>query len=512
VDAAGDIFFLDSAPGMSPGLRKISGGVVTTLVSAVALGLSLSYGSEAILYEPGQIAVDSAGNVFIPDYYRGLVDKVSNGIVTPVAGGGCGCSGDSGPATDATLSGPVAVATDSSGSLYIDEIGDNRVRKVSEGIIATIAGNGTGGFSGDGGPATAAELYGPQALAVDPAGNVYVADGANNRIRVLTPSGPCAYSVSSTSFQVPGSGGSLTVVVQTAAFCPWEISSLPAWITGATFGNGPATIGMAVAANPGAARSWSVSIAGADVQVAQAASSIPSVYSGGVVNAASPAVASPVAPGSIASAYGYFPSIFSWTALSSTLPNQLGGLSMQFGIGSGIAAPLFAVSSGQVNFQVPWELANQSTAPLSVTVNGQSGPALAVNLSPFAPGIFTMNGQGTGQGAVLDTSYRLVNASNPATAGSSVIQIYCTGLGSVSNQPATGSPGLSDPLSWTVTTPSVTIGGVAAQVVFSGLAPGAVGEYQLNVVVPAGSSKGDAVPVAIQIVGFTSNTATIAVQ
>ena len=123
-----------------------------------------------------------------------------------------------------------------------------------------------------------------------------------------------------------------------------------------------------------------------------------------------------------------------------------------------------------------------------------------------------MNGQGMGQGAVLDTSYRLGDASNPATAGSSVIQIYCTGLGSVSNQPATGSPGLSDPLSWTVATPNVTIGGAAATVLFSGLAPGAVGEYQLDVVVPAGASKGDAVPVAIQIVGFTSNTVTIAIQ
>ena len=141
----------------------------------------------------------------------------------------------------------------------------------------------------------------------------------------------------------------------------------------------------------------------------------------------------------------------------------------------------------------------------------------------FAPGIFSTNGQGTGQGAILDTSYRLVDSSNPATAGSTVLQIYCTGLGAVTNQPPSGSPPLNDQLAETTTTPMVTIGGVQAQVLFSGLAPGSVGEYQVNALVPAGSSKGSAVPVVIafgdsvtangvHIGGATSNTVTIAVQ
>jgi uncharacterized protein (TIGR03437 family) len=136
----------------------------------------------------------------------------------------------------------------------------------------------------------------------------------------------------------------------------------------------------------------------------------------------------------------------------------------------------------------------------------------AITLAPFAPSIFSMNGQGAGQGAILDTSYRLVDSSNPASAGATILQIYCTGLGAVTYQPLSGSPPLTNQLSQTTTTPTVTIGGVQAQVLFSGLAPGSVGEYQVDALVPAGSPKGAAVPVVIAIGGATSNTVTIAVQ
>jgi minor extracellular serine protease Vpr len=134
-----------------------------------------------------------------------------------------------------------------------------------------------------------------------------------------------------------------------------------------------------------------------------------------------------------------------------------------------------------------------------------------VGLAPFAPAIFSTNAEGSGQGAVLDVSYRLVDSSNPATAGSSVVLIYCTGLGAVTNQPATGAPSPSNPLAWS-TTPTVTIGGVPADVSFSGLAPGFVGLYQVNAQVPAGSATGSAVPVVVSIGGVESNTVTIAVR
>jgi uncharacterized protein (TIGR03437 family) len=103
-----------------------------------------------------------------------------------------------------------------------------------------------------------------------------------------------------------------------------------------------------------------------------------------------------------------------------------------------------------------------------------------------------------------------MDVSNPATAGNSAVQIFCTGLGAVTNRPATGSPAASDTLSITLTVPTVGIGG--AQAMFSGLTPGVVGLYQVNAIVPANSSKGDAVPIAIEIAGAVSNSVTIAVH
>ena len=236
----------------------------------------------------------------------------------------------------------------------------------------------------------------------------------------------------------------------------------------------------------------------------------PSISAGGILNAASYAVGTPVAPGSIVAVYGSF--TLSAPAMTPGVPwpTTLGGLSMQFA--GGTKAPLYYVSSGQVNLLVPWELANQSKVSLTATVNGVTSSAQTVNLAAFSPGIFSMNGQGTGQGAILDTSYRLVDRSNPALAGATYVQIYCTGLGPVANQPASGAVSPTSPLASTTTNPTVTIGGVPASVIFSGLAPGFVGEYQVNALVPPNSAAGDAVPVVISAGGKTSNTVTIAVK
>ena len=237
----------------------------------------------------------------------------------------------------------------------------------------------------------------------------------------------------------------------------------------------------------------------------------PTINSGGILNAASYAVGSPVAPGSIVAVYGTFSLNSPSVAPGPSWPTSLGNLSMQFA--GGTAAPLYYVSSSQVNLLVPWELANQSQTSLTATVNGQSGPAQTVILAQFSPGIFAMNGQGTGQGAIVDAiSGRLLDSSNPAIPGSTYVSIYCTGLGPVSNQPASGAPSPSNPLAQTPTLPTVTIGGTNAPVLFSGLAPGWVGEYQVNAQVPPTSTTGNAVPVALSIGGVTSNTVLMAVQ
>jgi uncharacterized protein (TIGR03437 family) len=146
-------------------------------------------------------------------------------------------------------------------------------------------------------------------------------------------------------------------------------------------------------------------------------------------------------------------------------------------------------------------------------LNGTAGAAQTVNVAAFAPAIFTTNAQGTGAGAIQDSSYRLVDSANPAIAGTTYILIYCTGLGAVSaNQPATGAPASSTELAPTTTPVTVTIGGVTANVSFSGLAPGYVGLYQVNALVPAGVAAGSAVPVVISRDAVTSNTVTIVVQ
>ena len=136
----------------------------------------------------GGVAVDGAGNVFLT--MPGVVLRLDaiTGILTLVAGNGTyGFSGDNGPATSAQLRSPTGVAVDSAGNLYIADGVDNRIRKVSGGVITTMAGNGTrDGFSGDDGPATSAKLLYPEGVAVDSAGNLDIADTYNSRIRKVS--------------------------------------------------------------------------------------------------------------------------------------------------------------------------------------------------------------------------------------------------------------------------------------------------------------------------------------
>ena len=118
------------------------------------------------------------------DYFNYRIREVSSGTITTVAGNG-NLGGD-GPIATASLNVPYDVAIGPAGNLYIADFGSNRIRKVSGGTITTVAGNGTAGFSGDGRPATSASLNGPEGIAVDSAGNLYIADFFNNRIRKVS--------------------------------------------------------------------------------------------------------------------------------------------------------------------------------------------------------------------------------------------------------------------------------------------------------------------------------------
>ena len=146
----------------------------------------------AELNAPRGVAVDASGNLYIADALNNRIRKVSSdGIITTVAGNGSlSYSGDGGLAADAQLSGPRGLAVDGAGNLFIADFDNNTVRKISaSGIITTVAGNGVAGFSGDGGPATSAQLNGPWGVAVDRAGNLFIADSANNRVRRVSSSG-----------------------------------------------------------------------------------------------------------------------------------------------------------------------------------------------------------------------------------------------------------------------------------------------------------------------------------
>jgi hypothetical protein len=136
----------------------------------------------AQLAGPGGVAVDSAGDLYIADSSNNRIRKVTNGVITTVAGGGASI-GDNGPAVGAQLAGPGGVAVDSAGNLYIADEFNHRIRKVTNGAITTVAGNGVPGFNGDNIPAISAQLNFPTGVAVDSAGNLYVADEANSRIR-----------------------------------------------------------------------------------------------------------------------------------------------------------------------------------------------------------------------------------------------------------------------------------------------------------------------------------------
>jgi sugar lactone lactonase YvrE len=202
VDASGNLFIAD---GFSR-IRKVgTNGIITTVAGNGTYGYSGDGGAatNAKLWGPFGVAVDATGNLFIADSNNQRIRKVgTNGIITTVAGNGFttvfpyppypivgAYSGDGGAATNAELNGPAGVAVDAAGNLFIADSGNSRIRKVgTNGIITTVAGNGTG-YSGDGGAATNAGLYGPDGVTVDATGNLFIADPNENRVRKVGTNG-----------------------------------------------------------------------------------------------------------------------------------------------------------------------------------------------------------------------------------------------------------------------------------------------------------------------------------
>ena len=167
--------------------------LILLLPFAVKAQIITTYASGTLVFDPNNICLDKYGNLFFASPAANEIIKIDTmGTVAIIAGTGIeGFSGEGGPATAAKLGGPAAVAVDTFDNIYIADGANNRVRKVDAitGFITTIAGLGSGSFSGDGGPASAAELYGPNGLYFDKHGNLYVTDANNNRVRKIDTAG-----------------------------------------------------------------------------------------------------------------------------------------------------------------------------------------------------------------------------------------------------------------------------------------------------------------------------------
>lgn len=209
VDSGGNIYVADNGNGR---LREVdaSSGVIRTIAGTGTPGETGTGGPAAgAAVSPLSLAIGPSGQLYLGEYsHIRTIDGA--GIIHSVAGGGTSL-GDGGAATAAQLNGVTGMAFDSAGNLYFSDGGDHRVRRIdTSGVVTTVAGNGTKGFAGDGGPATAAELASPVGIALDSHGDLFIADSANNRIRRVDASGVITTVAGDASSGWSGDGGAAT--------------------------------------------------------------------------------------------------------------------------------------------------------------------------------------------------------------------------------------------------------------------------------------------------------------
>jgi hypothetical protein len=211
VDLIGNIYISDASR-----IRKINTVGIITTFAGNGIGGSTGDGGQCIAAEigtPYELTFDHIGNLYIPDGANSQIRKVNTlGVITTIAGNGTlGYSGDGAAATAATLSQPTKVVIDATGNLYVADNLNNAIRKINTaGIISTFAGNGIAGYSGDGGQATAAELSSPYGLVIDAMGNLFISDNFNNVIRKVNTSGIITTVVGSFAGGYSGDGGQAT--------------------------------------------------------------------------------------------------------------------------------------------------------------------------------------------------------------------------------------------------------------------------------------------------------------
>lgn len=525
IDPAGNLYIADSRNAV---VRKIA----TDHTISTLPGTSLK--------DPLGVAADSAGNVYVSDYIGNVVKKIApDGTVSTIAGNGTGgFAGDGGAAASAQLYAPAGLAVDAANNLYIADFANNRVRQVSPaGIINTVAGNGIETYAGDGGPALQASLDGPLGLAVDAAGNLYIADTNNYAIRKVTTNGviqtiagtgasgflgdngppgsaqlsaPTGIAIDATGNLFISDGGtrvrkiipSVNVIVTIAGSRSSGYSGDNGMATLAAF-NGVS--GIAVD------RTGNVSVTDSGNNAVRLLQPMAAAMTlGAVTNGASNEVAA-AAPGEIVVLYGsgLGPAqlIIGYPDANGHYPTTLGGTTVTF---NGTAAPILYTSPTQVAAIVPFGVSGTS-AQVTATYLTQSVSS-SIPAAATAPGLFTLDYSGKGQIVAFDQNFKANSASNPIAPGGQLMLI-ATGLGQTTPG---GADGLLAPTPPPASggTPTVTIGGQPATVVSATAVSGFVqGLMQITVQVPAGISAGTAVPVTMQAGGGSAQpNVTIAVS
>jgi uncharacterized protein (TIGR03437 family) len=482
VDASGNLFIADT---MNAKVRKVSAsGTITTVVGSGTPGFGGDGGAAASaqLNLPVGVAVDSSGNLYIADFGNSRVRKVStnNTIATVAGNGSAGYSGDGGPAAKAQLNGPQAVAVDAAGNLYIADTGNNAIREVTAaGLISTVAGNGIAGYSGDGGPATSAQVGNPVGVAVDGVGNIFTVD-ASNRVRQVYPNGSIATIAGNGSRGYTGDGGPATQAQL----------------------NAPSAIALGKNGNL-----YVADMANNAVRLLQYAGNGLTI--GAVTNAAS-SVNGPVAPGEVVVLYGngLGPAKLTQSQLdpaSGLVGTNLAGTRVIF---NGTPAPVLYTWATQIAAVAPYGITG-SNVQVFVEYQGQTSAPVTVPVAAVAPALFTQDSSGKGQAAASNQDGTLNGPAHPAKAGG-YISLWLTGAGLTNPSGVDGQPGAA-PLSKPVAPVAVTIGGAFAAVQYAGQAPYAVaGVMQINAQIPSGVPAGNAVPVVVQV-GSVSTQAGVTV-
>ncbi len=245
-----------------------------------------------------------------------------------------------------------------------------------------------------------------------------------------------------------------------------------------------------------------------NVGAARDLGSTPLVFRNGAVHAATFRQHAPLAPGQIISIFGRNLARQPENAQQVPLPRTLAGLTARLGDRD---LPLYFVGNGQVNAQVPADLAPGQVLPLTVTVGGTASPPELVTLSRISPGIFSVDSSGSGPALAFDAHGGLINSGNPAAHGD-VVVLFTTGLGATNPAVPSGETAPSSPLARVVDPVRVLFGGVAAETEFAGLTPGFVGLYQVNVRIPAGAPAGEAVEIYLEQNQATSNRVMLAIR